>query len=683
MARKQVHVTVKDVDTAQIPDDLVQAALLLTDLEARGVFDDAEQKLKIPRQGGYSAVDLWVAVLTFLSWTGSRGFKTFWKAHASAHSQALAAAAGRKNVPSSSALSRGLAAVQPELLREASSWMLTEAPAVQELLRHPAVLTYDADGQGWHVFDLDPTVTTLRHRALAVGDDLPEPKRRSEETGKPGYPGRKRGDIQFRRLDVQHAGAGVFVHARLFPGNGGGSVDVQPALHDITGLLKRLGHPTSCAIVRMDGEFGGVPTLAACRAEGLPFITRLNRSKLYEDPKVLQRLRDAVWHLVPDSLSGPTRSAIDLGVLTVHPDPKTKRADGSRYEPIDVRIVASIYPRQGKANRGRIVDGWQVELFAVDLPADVWPAPEVVAGFFGRAGQENRFAQEDRELGLDRILSYELAGQEFATLTGLFLLNYQIARGFELDKPPVVRPAPRLRQAVVDERVPPSWPRDPKVMRLLQELPWPTMLSKKPGWRWEPQEGRLWCDEGRELALTTVRASEHASGRTGIIFCRPKGGCEACASREGCLRSAHPEVSKHAEFCVPSTLAEPLRERLALVRGKVEPSVELALRAVQAQPGLHSVQWPLFLPAEARKRFREVFDHATVRIEVQMPPPERPKPRLVASDAADRQHRRQTWRQRNDYNRLADEAVVGIEATGRADLRHLLRVPRPARSRAG
>ena len=48
----------------------------------------------------------------------------------------------------------------------------------------------------------------------------------------------------------------------------------------------------------------------------------------------------------------------------------------------------------------------QVELFAVDAPADAWPAPEAVAFYFGRAAEENLFSQEDREIGLDRILSY-------------------------------------------------------------------------------------------------------------------------------------------------------------------------------------------------------------------------------------------------------------------------------------
>ena len=42
------------------------------------------------------------------------------------------------------------------------------------------------------------------------------------------------------------------------------------------------------------------------------------------------------------------------------------------------------------------------ELFAFDVDAEKWPSSDGVAQFFGRAAEENRFGQEDRELGLDQ-----------------------------------------------------------------------------------------------------------------------------------------------------------------------------------------------------------------------------------------------------------------------------------------
>lgn len=137
---------------------------------------------------------------------------------------------------------------------------------IDPLLGHPAVLTYDALGRGWHVFDLDPTVKALRHRALPERDDLPEPRRRCQDTAAPGYAGRKRGDMVFRRIAVQHAGSGAWLHAHLSAGNGEGVADLGPALDTIAASCDRLGTPRTQALVRMDGEYGGVPSMTACPA---------------------------------------------------------------------------------------------------------------------------------------------------------------------------------------------------------------------------------------------------------------------------------------------------------------------------------------------------------------------------------------------------------------------------------
>ena len=39
-----------------------------------------------------------------------------------------------------------------------------------------------------------------------------------------------------------------------------------------------------------------------------------------------------------------------------------------------VRVVASIFPKEGKAKRGVTLDGWQVELFAVDRDTELHAA---------------------------------------------------------------------------------------------------------------------------------------------------------------------------------------------------------------------------------------------------------------------------------------------------------------------
>ena len=686
MARGSVEVTYDTVDASRIPDILTEGAALLVDLLQRGVIAAVGERLRIRRQGGYSALDVWLLLwLFYTAGAKNKGVRPFWRVLGPCVKR-VAALAGRRSLPSPASLSRALDSVELELLRPTSSWLLTGIAEVDEVMRHPVAKSYDAKGEAWQVFDLDPTVTTLRQRGLPADKDLPEPRRRAEDTGAPGHSGRKRGDLQFRRVTVQHAGSGMWVHAHLSPGNGEGVVDFERALDTIVETCERLEHPLASSVVRMDGEYGNVPWFSACRERKLPFITRLNRPKLYEDPMVLARFRTATWYRVPDSRSGPQRAAADLGVLTVRPDRRTKHPDGRRYEPVRVRVVASIFPHEGKAKRGRTLDGWQVELFAVDLPADAWPAPDAVAAYFGRTGQENRFAQEDRELGLDRIVSYHLPGQELASLVGLSVWNLRVARGFAMAPPPAERPVQRLRATEVDDRVPAAWPRDPVIHRILDELDWAALLAKRADLSWDPLAGVLRCTDGRELTLTTVRRREHAQGRTGIIFRRPTGGCEDCEPRQGCLRSTRPMASKHAELSIPTPIAKKLRARLRLVRTKESartPTPTSAITPVTRSPGPQHAIESMFLPAAARRAFRAIFQQATLHVDVDLPDPPTPCLTLVANDEAHRQRRRKTWQQNIDRYALPADAKVRIQVAAGPELRAMLGDLNPRRTSVG
>ncbi len=673
MAQGEIEVTYQSTDTARVPDDLTEGASVFLDLAQRDLIGEAGERVRIRRQGGYSGLDVWLFLLLFFTTGARRGIRTLWDKMLRSHSKQLAALAGRSALVSPAALSRALDKAEPELVRKASPWMLMDMPAIDDVLQHPAAMSYDVHGHGWQVFDIDPTVQTLRHRALPTDDELPEPRRRSTDTAAPGYSGRKRGDVQFRRMAVQHHGSSLWLHGHLSAGNGEGVSDFELALDAVVQTCDRIGHPRSRALVRMDGEFGNVPWFVACRERALPFITRLNRPKLYEDPEVLRLLRSASWHRVPDSLSGPVRAAADLGVLRIAPGLRTRRPDGGVYEPIDVRVVASVFPTAGEANRGRTLDGWQVELFAVDVPADAWPAPEAVAAYFGRAAQENRFAQEDREVGLDRIISYHLPGQELATVVGMSLWNYRVVRGFWQDPPPAEPPAQRPRNPQVDQRVPENWPRDPVVHETLDEVDWPTLLAKRPGWHRAGDTSELHCEDGRELTLTSVRPAEQSEGRTGVIFRRPTGGCADCSVRPGCLDSVRDKACKHVEFSVPTPTADSLRERLEEVRS--QPKKEPTITPINVAPGWLESLDSLLLPAAARQGYRAAFIGATLHVVVQRGPDPPPWPRLVAIDKADRQRRRKTWKQNVDRYALPPGSKVLVQVAGSPTLRRILGEP--------
>ncbi len=677
MARLTLKVTTADTDWSRIPDAFSEGAALLVEAYRRGLVTEVGEHLRIRRQGGYCGLDVWVFLVLFLASTCGRGVRGFWELMRP-FNKLVAALAGRRRLMSPASLSRALDAVEFELVRPIGAWLLLGLEGMDAMLVHPAMQAVDARGEGWHEFHLDPTVTTLRQRALPADDDLPEPRRRAEDTGAPGYAGRKRGDIQFRRVTVDHAGSGLWVHGHLSPGNGEGIVDLELALDTVAETVERTGMSQDRVLVVADGEYGNVPYFTACRERGLAFITRLNRPQLYEDPDVLRRLGEATWRAVPDSRSGPRRFAADIGTLEVRAGKRTRRADGSRYEPVSVRVVASIFRTDGEAKRGRVIDGWQVELFAVDLGPAAWPAPDAVARYFGRGGQENRFAQEDRELMLDRIISYHLPGQELAVLVGLSLWNLRTMLGFEQQAPPAQLPPRPLREPAPGPDLPEAWPRDPVVARTLGELDWDVLLAGRPGWAFDPVRGELCCEDGRPLTLTTVRPEAHRDERTGIIFRRPTGGCQECDARSGCLHSDRPQAPKHVELSVPTDVADRLRERLCTIRSVTHQPI------ASPPPGPSRASPSLFLPATARRAFTEIIVHATLHVEVAVPAPEPPRPRLVAADEADRQRRRCTWDQNLARYALPEGTQVQLRAAGSERLQVMLEaVPTGARMASG
>ena len=120
--------------------------------------------------------------------------------------------------------------------------------------------------------------------------------------------------------------------------------------------------------------------------------------------------------------------------------------------------------------------------------------PQLLRDGGGDRELENRFAQEDRELGLDRILSYHLPGQELATLVALALWNERVVGGFKLqppaDEPPLQGPRPLVEEPIL----PDGWPRDPILAPLLDGLDWDKLLANRSGWSYA--QGGLVCDDG-------------------------------------------------------------------------------------------------------------------------------------------------------------------------------------------
>ncbi len=425
----------KRVANERLPEWANSGVVIIEWLRQQGLWEKATDRLRIQREGGYAGIDALVFFIYYFASGLRLGVKEF-SDHAREFHKQLAAVGQRQRLPTQASISRILAAADTACACEFGSWLLQTAPGVTEVLRHPSVLTRDGVGEGWHVFDWDPTVTTLRHRALPVFDGMPEGRRRSEALAKPGYPGRKRGDVQFSRATLQHAGSGLWLGIEMSPGNGTLRGAFQSALRQVVAACEQAEVPMNRTILRADGAAGNVPFITACAETGVRYITRLAHYRVFQNKSIVEHLNDAVWFDVPSSGSGPTRQAADLGRVVLEPAPNSLQADGTVFEPIETRVVVSRFPRaEDGRGAGVILDGWQYELYGTDLSPTAWSEIEIVAGYYGRTGQENRFFQEDRELGLDRIFSYHLPGQQLATLIGLFVWNFFICRGMDLANP--------------------------------------------------------------------------------------------------------------------------------------------------------------------------------------------------------------------------------------------------------
>jgi hypothetical protein len=707
MPRYRKTVTWTKPDPSRLPDWSAPGVALLADLERRGMLESLTEQVQIRRQGGFIGIDVLLFLLLFFSSRCGMGRKAFW-ADLRPHQQQLAALAGRQCLPSSTSVSRALDAACSETLRPLYPWLLVEVAGALDVLRHPSVVTRDARGEAWHLFDYDGTRHVLRHRALPEGTDLPPPERRSEPIAAPGYTGRKRGDVQIHRATLQHAGTGLWLFAALAPGNGEKRRDLDAALGTVVRTCHALGHPLERALIRMDGEFGWVPDFTACRVHGVPFVTRLNRPDLLDQPDVRQRLLAAAWVRVTDAGGGPRRSAIDLGQVTVFPGETTLRDDGTPYEPVTVRVIVSRF-EQAQAQRGRVIEGWQYELFAFDADPVAWPAADGIAAYFGRTAQENRFHQEDQELCLDRIFSYTLAGQEFATLIGLMTWNLQIARGFELAPPPTALPmqspsAPEIDARPVPAatavtgapeaepvRVPSERPAvfDPEGTRgqlneALDQLDWATLLVYRPGWHWRWGRGELSCPDGQGLALSSVESPP----RTRIFFSGRSGVCDDCRYRPACFASTASRARKMTSVTLEGDVAARLRALWGQVARRPptasvptpSPSPQppanrrgdLPLQRLSDEPpGPYAIAVSLFLPAAARHAFAHAARNLTTHVEVDLPRPRR-QPRLIAATVGARQHRRLSWTERVARNALPDEAQVRVTYAGAGRLALLL-----------
>ncbi|OGO74816.1 MAG: hypothetical protein A3K41_13025 [Chloroflexi bacterium RIFOXYD12_FULL_57_15] len=414
-----------------VPDKLTEGVQIVDRLRQKGVLESLADRVPILRKPGYLVLDSVLYLLYFFcTGTYAGGLREFYVTYRK-NGKVLGYLAGRACLMSASAMSRVLQEVDVSSLTSFGQWFLLEVSGAVDVLKSPHVQTRDALGNFWHVLNFDPTRRVYRRRDLPEGTEYPKTRRKTADMAAPGHVGRKRGEVVMSQGMLLHDGSGVWLDASVGKGNGQPRSQFAQAVAAVLYFCKVMAVLASEVLLIADGEFGSVPYLDCAIHAGIAYLTRLSRYDLLDDPKVRERLRTARWERVPDTDSGPTRYATDLGDIAVPPGATTLREDGSVFEPVVVRVVASRYDVKGETKgRGHRIGNDIFEMFAVvGLSQEAWPAAHVVHAYYSRSAQENRFDQVDRELNVDTTFSFTLGGQLLALLCGLFVWNYRIVEG--------------------------------------------------------------------------------------------------------------------------------------------------------------------------------------------------------------------------------------------------------------
>ena len=615
------------------PPWFAQATILATWFWKTGVVLDIQKNVLVPRghSGTFTTTDFLLSVLLYAV-SNEHSLKGFFAA-ATPWRTLLAGLWNREDQPSRSAFSRFLADVPDDAV--ASLRALFFQNLLQHGLQGPLIGgVSDRSGQRHIVFDVDGTRQAARQRSLVAGPDYPPARRRFERVCKPGYTGRKRGEVVRTRSVVQQAHSQEWLGTWGAPGNGEGWADLVKAGACIGDYMKHHSLPPSVAVVRLDGLYGHSPPVAGLQAQGLGYLTRCCDYAMLEDPRVKAAVAagPVETFLQPDT--GTLRELFDLPMILWH---------AADHSPIHTRmIVARTHRKPDRPFRvGRRSRQWTDELFVTSLSPEGWSATDVLDLYFGRGAFEGTLARDDAEQLADRWCSHHPAGQELWQVIHQWVWNLRIWQGKPEDamvkctefspprdesaEPPVssVPPSPSPEQPTAGGAE--KWEPPGEVARAFGKG-----AGRFGGKDFSWKAGKLYCPAGNVLRR---KAQEMTSRGVRLTYQASAGDCVRCPLREQCLGTGkgldgrkvsvwkHPDPQR-----VPAESAPPIAPPVK--RGR-QPII---WTDVPAHEWRHTIHYDLRLQ----------------RVDLVEVAKEQPQPLMITR--AERAHRRQTWAQRERRN---------------------------------
>ena len=450
-----LHIQACTQSVPALPGWFGELTLIIHHMQRQGVLAAIEKQVHFARRrfGRYELIDF-VAVLFGYAISGERTLEAFYE-RVQSWASPFMALFGREGLPSRSALSRFLAALDQAAVEALRTLFLTDVLARPLTKEEQAGGLFDRQGNQYYVFDVDGTREAARQRALPQTADRPPAQRRLRPLCAPGYTGRKRGEVVRSRTTVLQAHTHQWIATFGNPGNGEYRAELRQAVTAIQRYREAHHHPAERVLLRLDGQYGTGAVLTDLA--GLPFVMRGKTYHLLKQAEIQARLSLPADHYLTHTEGGITRALYDFPTVPVGP------------EGIVCRVVVATHPAGPKKSPvGVTRAGVVFELFLTRLPQQAFTAADVVELYLHRGAFETTLSDEDQEQDPDRWVSHAAAGQEAWQLISQWVWNLRLELGHQL-QPESVRTVSRLLLLFSRGQYPPLLP--PAMLLLRWGLP--------------------------------------------------------------------------------------------------------------------------------------------------------------------------------------------------------------------
>ena len=375
------------------------------------------------RFGLFDVIDF-VAVLLGYAVSGERTLEAFYE-RLLPFGQVFMALFGREKLPSHSALSRFLAALDEPVV-EALRILFQQDLVARKPRDWSDGGLLDREGKRWLVTDVDGTKQVARQRALPHTPELPAPHRRMDEVCAPGYPGRKRGEVMRTRTTVLQAHTQEWLGTFAGAGNGDYRGELLRAIQAISRYAQSRSLPLSQILVRLDGLYGNAAPLIDILTCGLGVIVRGKDYALLDLPVVQARLALPADEYSMCAESGTRRALFDFLEVPLTP--------GGPH----VRMIVATHPATTtSAPIGVKRSGVVCEIFFTSLPPRAFTPADVLHLYLHRGSFETVLCHEDQEQDCDRWVSHTPCGQAFWQILSQWIWNIRLELGHHLTPLPM------------------------------------------------------------------------------------------------------------------------------------------------------------------------------------------------------------------------------------------------------